>query len=88
MAVPSSSCAATLAKKEYKGWSVYELSNGILSLMIAPDLGGRAIQLQLGDQEFFFVNPALAGKVRLRQKVRNIGNALQASDAVEHRLQR
>jgi hypothetical protein len=52
-----------LAKTEYRGWSVFKLSNGILSLMNAPDLGGRAIQLQLGDQEFFFVNPALAGRV-------------------------
>ncbi|MGO9272362.1 MAG: DUF4380 domain-containing protein [Terriglobia bacterium] len=59
----SSSHTAKLEKTQYRGWNVYKLTNGIVSLMVAPDIGGRAIQLQLGDQEFFFVNPDLAGKV-------------------------
>src|SRR5256712_13270117 len=63
MATPATSYQAKLEKTQYKGWSVYRLSNGVISLFIAPDLGGRAIQLQLGDQEFFFVNNDLAGKV-------------------------
>src|SRR2546425_6898474 len=62
MATPATSYQAKLEKTQYKGWSVYRLSNGVISLFIAPDLGGRAIQLQLGDQEFFFVNNDLAGK--------------------------
>jgi hypothetical protein len=32
-------------------------------LFVAPDIAGRAIQLQLGDQEYFFVNKYLAGQV-------------------------
>src|SRR3989442_9460552 len=63
MATPATSYQTKLEKTQYKGWSVYRLSNGVISLFIAPDLGGRAIQLQLGDQEFFFVNNDLAGKV-------------------------
>src|SRR5438046_6590354 len=63
MAVPAPSYRAKLERTQYKGWNVYRLTNGIISLLIAPDIGGRAIQLQLGDQEFFFVNPDLAGKV-------------------------
>lgn len=63
MATPAPSSAARLEKTQYKGWNVYRLTNGIISLLIAPDLGGRAIQLQLGEQEFFFNNPDLAGKV-------------------------
>ena len=59
----ASSHSAKLEKTQYRGWNVYKLTNGIVSLMVAPDIGGRAIQLQLGDQEFFFVNPDLAGKV-------------------------
>jgi hypothetical protein len=35
----------------------------LVSLFIAPQIGGRAIQLQLGDQEYFFVNKALEGKI-------------------------
>src|SRR2546427_11897220 len=62
MATPATSYQARLEKTQYKGWSVYRLSNGVISLFIAPDLGGRAIQPQLGDQEFFFVNNDLAGK--------------------------
>ena len=63
MATPATSYQTKLEKTQYKGWSVYRLSNGVINLFIAPDLGGRAIQLQLGDQEFFFVNNDLAGKV-------------------------
>jgi len=59
----ASSHPAKLEKTQYRGWNVYKLTNGIVSLMVAPDIGGRAIQLLLGDQEFFFVNPDLAGKV-------------------------
>jgi len=63
MANPATSYQAQVEKTQYKGWSVYRLTNGIVSLYVAPDIGGRAIQMQLGDQEFFFVNPDLAGKV-------------------------
>lgn len=54
---------ARIEKTQYKGWDVYRLTNGIISLYIAPQIGGRAIQLRLGEKEFFFVNPDLAGKV-------------------------
>ncbi len=63
MATPATSYAAKLEKTQYKGWGAYRLTNGIISLFVAPDIGGRAIQLQLGDQEYFFVNRDLAGKV-------------------------
>jgi hypothetical protein len=61
MAAPAYS--ARLEKTQYKGWNVYLLTNGLISLYLAPDIGGRAIQLQLGEQEYFFVNKDLAGKV-------------------------
>ena len=63
VAAPASSYAAKIEKTTYRGWDAYRLTNGIISLIVAPDIGGRAIQLQLGDQDFFFVNPDLAGKV-------------------------
>ena len=63
MPPPGDSYSVHLEKTQYKGWDTYRLSNGIVSLYIAPDIGGRAIQLQLGNQEFFFVNRALEGKV-------------------------
>jgi hypothetical protein len=63
MASPSVATAAKLERTTFKGWNVYRLSNGIINLIVAPDIGGRAIQLQLGDQEFFFNNPDFLGKV-------------------------
>jgi len=63
MANPAPSFPAKLEKTQYKGWNAYRLTNGLVTLHVAPDIGGRAIQLQLGDQEYFFVNEDLAGKV-------------------------
>ncbi|MGA8103666.1 MAG: DUF4380 domain-containing protein [Candidatus Acidiferrales bacterium] len=54
---------AKLENINYRGWHATRLTNGMVSLVVVPDIGGRAIQLQLGDRELFFVNPALAGKV-------------------------
>ncbi len=55
--------AASIEKAQYKGWDVYRLTNGIITLDIAPQIGGRAIQLRLGEKEFFFVNPDFAGQI-------------------------
>jgi hypothetical protein len=63
MASPAASFPAKVERTQYKGWNVYRLTNGLVTLDIAPELGGRAIQLHLGDQEYFFVNADLAGKV-------------------------
>ena len=63
MASPALSYPAKLEKTRYNGWDVYRLTNGIINLYVAPQLGGRAIQLELGDQAYFFVNKDLAGKV-------------------------
>lgn len=63
MASPASSFPAKVEKAQYKGWNVYRLTNGLVTLDVAPDIGGRAIQLRLADQEYFFVHPDFAGKV-------------------------
>ena len=52
-----------LERVQYNGWTAFLMTNGIVTLIIAPDIGGRAIQLRLGDQDYFFVNKTLAGKV-------------------------
>jgi Domain of unknown function (DUF4380) len=59
----SQSYVAKLERTEYRGWKVIRLTNGLVTLDVAPEIGGRAIQLSLGDQELFFVNKDLAGKV-------------------------
>jgi len=46
----------------YRGWKAYVLENELVRLHVVPDIGGRVIQYALGDKEFFWINPALAGK--------------------------
>lgn len=53
----------TLQREDYLGWETYLLSNGIIFLHVAPDIGGRAIQLRLGEHEYFWVNRQFKGKV-------------------------
>lgn len=62
-AMPPDSYSTKIEKTQYNGWDVFRLTNGLVSVLVAPQLGGRVIQLQLGDQDFFFVNKDLAGKV-------------------------
>jgi len=52
-----------IEKATYRGWATYQLANGLVTLHVAPDLGGRVIQFQLGDHPFFFVNEDLVGRV-------------------------
>jgi hypothetical protein len=63
MAPTTQSFAARIERVRYNGWEVYRLTNGIVSLFVAPQLGGRAIQMELGDESYCFVNKDLAGKV-------------------------
>jgi Domain of unknown function (DUF4380) len=59
----ASAYPARIDNTDYRGWKAYRLTNGLVSLYVVPDIGGRAIQLQIGDRELFFVNPLFAGKV-------------------------
>jgi len=63
MATPRQPYSATLERTQFKGWDVYKLSNGLVTLFVAPDIGGRAIQLRLAEHDYFFVNKDLEGKV-------------------------
>ena len=63
MASPTTSFEAKLESTQYEGWKAYRLTNGLITLYVAPEIGGRAIQLELGDQTYFFVNKELVGKV-------------------------
>ena len=47
----------------YRGWKTLELTNGLVEVQVVPEIGGRVIQLKLGDFEYFWVNDRLAGKL-------------------------
>jgi hypothetical protein len=63
LSFPSFAAAATAHESNYKGWKTLELKNEYVSAQLAPDIGGRIIQFQLGDHEFLWVNKDLAGKM-------------------------
>jgi len=63
LASPAPSFEAKLESTMFDGWKAYRLSNGIISLYVTPEIGGRAIQLQLGNQSYFFVNKQFEGKI-------------------------
>jgi hypothetical protein len=46
----------------YQDWETLRLANPLIELQILPEIGGRIIQFKLGDREFLWVNPQLAGK--------------------------
>ena len=54
--------AAEARTADYRGWKSLELTNGLVEVHVVPDIGGRVIQFKLGEFEFFWVNPQLAGK--------------------------
>jgi len=47
----------------YKGWRSFELGNGLIAVEVVPEIGGRVIQFKLGEHEFLWANPQLAGKL-------------------------
>jgi len=53
---------ADAKKSEYRGWDSLRLANSLVEVQVVPVLGGRVIQFKLGDFEFLWVNPQLAGK--------------------------
>jgi hypothetical protein len=54
---------ASVGKSTYRGWESLAITNGLIEVQIVPQIGGRVIQFKLGDFEFLWVNPQLAGKL-------------------------
>jgi hypothetical protein len=52
-----------IVRSRYRGWDSQRLSNGLIELQIVPEIGGRVMQYRLGEKEFLWVNPQLAGKL-------------------------
>jgi len=53
----------SLRKVNFEGWEAYELANGLVQIFVVPQIGGRIIQMRLGNQPFFYINPRLRGQV-------------------------
>jgi hypothetical protein len=53
----------SLREVNFEGWETFELANGLVQIFVAPQIGGRIIQMRLGDQPFLYINPRLRGQV-------------------------
>ena len=62
LAAASPSPGAEAVKDQCRGWSSTALRNGLVKVQVVPEIGGRIMQFSLGDAEFLWVNPSLAGK--------------------------
>jgi len=54
--------AADAAPSQYRGWKSLALSNGLVTVQVVPQVGGRVIQLTLAGLDFLWNNNALAGR--------------------------
>ena len=54
---------ATAAQVIFQGWRAVQLSNGLVTVTVVPDLGGRIMQYNLGEHPFLWTNPDEYGKL-------------------------
>jgi hypothetical protein len=54
-------CTASI--DDFRGWKAVYLANGLVTVAAVPDIGGRIMAYNLGDYEYLFVDPTLAGKL-------------------------
>lgn len=60
---PAGNNPCTIRKVNFEGWDAYELTNGLVQLFVVPQIGGRIIQMRLGEESFLYINPRLRGRV-------------------------
>lgn len=53
---------ASVEEFNYHGWKALRLSNGIVTLVAVPQIGGRIIEYKIGSQPLLWVNPIELGK--------------------------
>lgn len=54
---------ATAAESTYTGWKAIKLTNGLVTVVVVPDVGGRIMDFRLGDHALLWNNAAEAGKL-------------------------
>ena len=54
---------ATVSEVDYFGWKAYKLTNGLVTVVAVPDIGGRIVEYKLGGHPFLWVNPNERGKL-------------------------
>ena len=60
--IAAASAEATAAEVDYQGWRALRLTNGMVTVVAVPDIGGRIVDYKLGGHPFLWANPAESGK--------------------------
>ncbi len=60
---PGASRPVQASEVKYQGWNALRLSNGIITVVAVPDIGGRVMEYKLKAHPFLWVNPAEFGKL-------------------------
>ena len=55
--------AVRAIERDYHGWAALELSNGVVSLVAVPEIGGRAMTYSLGAENLLWVNERELGQL-------------------------
>lgn len=53
---------ATASEADYHGWRALRLTNGMVTVVAVPDVGGRIMEYKLGGHPYLWANPAELGK--------------------------
>lgn len=53
---------ATAQEADYHGWRALRLTNGMVTVVAVPDIGGRVMEYKLGGHPYLWANPAEQGK--------------------------
>ena len=61
LSAASSECL--IEEIRFHGWKAVRLSNGLVSLVAVPDVGGRIMAYNLGDYPYLWLDRTLAGKL-------------------------
>lgn len=54
--------SASASEIDYQGWRAIRLTNGMITVVVVPALGGRIMEYKLGGHPFIWVNTDEAGK--------------------------
>jgi hypothetical protein len=60
---PAANQGCSLDRVDFEGWDAFRLANGIIELFVVPQIGGRVIQLRLGEHPYFYIHPDHRGRV-------------------------
>ena len=60
---PKEAAVAQAAKAAWHDWQTVELSNGLVSMHLVPQLGGRAMGYAIGGRDLLYANPSRLGHV-------------------------